>query len=224
MKLICLGDSLTEGLYGAGYIDALRPLLPACEIINAGVGGDTLLNLLARLERDVLDHQPDKVFVMAGGNDAISACQPNTRSYYKSAKNIPEGYVDIDRFEAAYRNVLTQLHSHHILVYVGLPPSEYNPTVVNTMRAYNQRARETAEGLQIPVLDLMTAFAPETIPDRPPLDMAYILTIGSRVQQRWNDYESARRKGGFSFTFDGLHLTQPAAERAARLIADFIDS
>lgn len=222
MKLVCFGDSLTEGIYGASYVEALRPLLPEHDVINAGVGGDTLLNLQYRLERDVLDHAPDKVFIMAGGNDAISTHQPKTRSYYKSAKHVTDGFVDIATFESAYRDVLTRLHSHHIFVYMGLPPSEYSPTVVNAMREYNQRAQSVAESLQVPVLDLMAALAPAEIPERPDLDMAHILTIGSRVKRGWKEFDTSQKEGGYTFTFDGLHLVQPAAEEIARLIADFV--
>jgi lysophospholipase L1-like esterase len=41
-----------------------------CEVVNAGVGGNTSREGLARLERDVLLHRPDLTLVQFGGNDA----------------------------------------------------------------------------------------------------------------------------------------------------------
>lgn len=222
MKLVFLGDSLTWGGYGGSYVDALRRLMPEHEIINAGEGGNTAINLLRRLESDVLSHDPDGVFVMVGGNDAISFCQPKTRSYYRQGQQIDDGCVTIDQFEAAYRELLTQLQLAHVLVWVGLPPIEYNRTVVDTVRAYNERVREIARSLNVPVLNLMAAFTPDEVPERPPLDIGHILTIGRREQSGWNAFEEAQREGGYSFTFDGLHLTPESAEQVAEQIAAFI--
>ncbi|MCI0353173.1 MAG: hypothetical protein L0Z53_27460, partial [Acidobacteriales bacterium] len=65
-------------------------------------------------------------------------------------------------------------------------------------------------------------FTPSNIPERPPLDMAYILTIGAREKSGWNDFDKAQKQGGFTFTFDGLHFTSESARRAAERIASFI--
>ena len=98
MKIICFGDSLTEVGYGASYFPELVKLMPEHELINAGVGGDTTFNLLRRVDEDVLTHEPDAVFLMVGGNDAISYSQPKTRSYYRQAKEIPDGAVTPEMF------------------------------------------------------------------------------------------------------------------------------
>lgn len=224
MKIVFFGDSLTWGGYGGSYFDELKPLLPDHELINAGDGGNTVINLLRRLDDDVLSHSPDGVFVMVGGNDAISYSQPATRQYYKQVQKIPEGVVTPDQFSQVYRDLLTRLQLAHTLVWVGLTPSEYNPEVVETVRSYNDLASEAARALNIPVLDLMAEFAPSHIPERPPLDMAYILTIGSRQKSGWNEYAKAQAEGGFTFTFDGLHFTPESAKRAAELLAPFISA
>jgi lysophospholipase L1-like esterase len=224
MKIVFFGDSLTWGGYGGSYFDELKPLLPDHELINAGEGGNTAINLMRRLDDDVLSHAPDGVFVMIGGNDAISYSQPETRPYYKQVQKIPEGVVTPDQFSQAYRDLLTQLQLAHTLVWIGLPPAEYNPQVVEAMRMYNNLASEVARAFNIPVLDLMEAFPPENVQERPVLGMPYILTIGSRGKSGWSDYEKAQKEGGFTFTFDGLHVTPESAKKAAKIIADFIRS
>jgi lysophospholipase L1-like esterase len=42
-------------------------------VINAGVGGNNSRNLLARLDKDVLDHQPQLVVLMVGTNDVLNS-------------------------------------------------------------------------------------------------------------------------------------------------------
>lgn len=222
MKIICFGDSLTEVGYGASYFPELVTLLPEHDLVNAGVGGDTTINLLRRLETDVLEHAPDGVFLMVGGNDAISYSQPKTRSYYRQAKDIPEGVVTPEMFEQAYRDLLTKLQLAHIVVWIGLEPNEYNPTAAAAHADYNERARTIARTFNLPVLDLMEAYPPGDLPERPDLGVEYILTIGAREKRGWNDYEGAQKAGGYRFTFDGLHLTTGTAREVAEKIAAFI--
>ncbi|MCL4252693.1 MAG: hypothetical protein KJ043_02815 [Anaerolineae bacterium] len=221
MKLIFFGDSLTEGSYGGNYVAHIAQLRPNDTIINAGVGGDTIINLERRLA-DVIDQSPDGVFVMVGGNDAIPYSQPDTRPYYKQAKSIPNGFVSPDDFALTYRDVLTQLQTAHIPTWVGLPPIEYNTLVTQTMRDYNQQVANITRTMNIPTLDLMAHFAPSTIPERKPLGLGIIFTIGERTQSGWSDYDTAQAQGNFTYTFDGIHLMPKSAVQFGDLINHFI--
>jgi len=223
MKMIFLGDSLTEGHYGGSYVAALQAKFPDHELVNAGRGGNTVINLLARLESDVLDHNPDAVFVMVGGNDAISYTQPKTRAYYKQVQSIPEGVVTPQMFAEAYRDLIHQLQLAFLPTWMGLPPAEYSAEVVRAQQHYNQIAGDVARSQSIPVLDLMPHFAPDDVPERSPIDLGFINEIGRRSASGWDDYEGERKRKGYSYTFDGLHLTPASADRMADLIADFLE-
>lgn len=221
MKLVCFGDSLTEGAYGGSYVNALRARHPQHAIVNAGVGGSTVINLLRRVD-DVIDQQPDAIFVMVGGNDAISYTFESTQSYYRKVHAIDGGRVTPDQFAQTYRALLERLHLAHILTYVGLPPTEYNPQTVAAFQEYNALAAEAARTVGAPVLDLLTLMLPAAIPERPPLGTDTILTIGTRVKRGWKEYEPARAAGDYTFTFDGLHLMPDAAVTIADHISRFI--
>lgn len=223
MKLAFLGDSLTWGGYGGSYVNEIRKLLPGHEIINAGEGGDTVVNLLARLDA-VLAYEPDGVFILIGGNDAISHSQPGTRGYYRW-KNAapPDGHMTVEQFTTAYRELLTRLQLAHVQVWVGLPPVEYNPATVEAVRQFNDIARGIAHSFNIDVLDLMAHFPPDKLQDRPPLGQQHILTIRERGQSGWADYEAERDREGYTWSFDGLHLTPTTARQFARIIVDFLD-
>jgi len=82
--IVALGDSLTQGVMEHRRLDSssvyhrmvqerLDQHFPATTFstINAGVSGNNVAGCLERLERDVIRHQPDLVFVAFGSNDSI---------------------------------------------------------------------------------------------------------------------------------------------------------
>jgi lysophospholipase L1-like esterase len=79
LKIVCLGDSVTKGERPGVKADETfcvvleKKLLkadPKAQVINAGIGGHTTLNALARFERDVLAVKPTHVVIMFGLNDS----------------------------------------------------------------------------------------------------------------------------------------------------------
>lgn len=79
VRVVCFGDSVTGVYYHTGsrraYTDmlgiALQQAAPqaSIEMFNAGISGHTTENALARIDHDVISHQPDLVTVMFGLND-----------------------------------------------------------------------------------------------------------------------------------------------------------
>lgn len=70
-KLVCIGDSLTEG-YGIRQAYRWSNLLSKelnIEIINSGISGDTTGGMLARFHNMVIAHKPTHVIIMGGTND-----------------------------------------------------------------------------------------------------------------------------------------------------------
>lgn len=73
MKIVCIGDSLTEG-YGVRRSENWVALLnerSENEFVNKGISGDTTGGMLARFQRDVIDEKPQYVIIMGGANDFI---------------------------------------------------------------------------------------------------------------------------------------------------------
>lgn len=88
--VIAFGDSLTSGV-GAGDGEDYPARLAqraGVEIINAGVSGDTTEGALARIDTDVMAHDPRIVIVGLGGNDflrrvPIATTEANLRTIVK---------------------------------------------------------------------------------------------------------------------------------------------
>ena len=74
-KIAFLGDSITwyGNVYATGYVNLVMSGLEANEIhaekIPAGIGGHTSVQMLERLERDVLDKKPQIMILSCGVND-----------------------------------------------------------------------------------------------------------------------------------------------------------
>lgn len=83
MKIVFFGDSITDADrdrddpddLGKGFVlfaaNKLRLLYPDKEIkiLNRGVGGDRTADLLARIDKDVVNEKPDAVVMLIGIND-----------------------------------------------------------------------------------------------------------------------------------------------------------
>jgi lysophospholipase L1-like esterase len=77
VKIVAFGDSLTQGwMVRKGYVDFVKEMLdvryPKAKIsmINKGIPGDTAEGGMDRLHVDVLEEDPDLVFIQFGLNDA----------------------------------------------------------------------------------------------------------------------------------------------------------
>ena len=86
-RILFIGDSITdcgrtqpvgEGLfapYGSGWVNIVAGLLGSTypsrrlRLVNMGLSGNTSRDLVARWDKDVLQHRPDWVVVMIGTND-----------------------------------------------------------------------------------------------------------------------------------------------------------
>ena len=74
--IVFLGDSITaQGVGEKGYVTLFRQAIEksrpdsGIKVIGAGIGGNKVPNLEARLDKDVLSHKPDAVVIYIGIND-----------------------------------------------------------------------------------------------------------------------------------------------------------
>lgn len=83
LTMVALGDSLTYGwMVDKGCLDFMGEMIgeefpdARFSLINCGMPAGTARDGLRRLQRDVLDRNPDCVFVQFGINDAFSGYTP----------------------------------------------------------------------------------------------------------------------------------------------------
>lgn len=211
MKIVFLGDSLTQGTHGANYVNKVAAALGGHHFINEGVNGDTSLNLYRRLEKDVLAHQPDGVLIMIGINDALSYSEPGIRPYFRYIKRIRGGQITPISFRENMRAILTRLLFEQIRVWVVLPPVEYRPQTVTALKAMNASAAGLCAELNVPTLDLLRVMTPGAVPERPPIRLFPDMLLNR-----------LGAKKDFTYSFDGLHLTETGAQQMAGAISEFL--
>ncbi|MEX2513813.1 MAG: GDSL-type esterase/lipase family protein [Cyclobacteriaceae bacterium] len=80
-------------------------------IINKGVGGNNCMDLLARIQPDIIQENPDMVFIMVGVNDMINLHK----------------FVDYHTFKKIYQKIITKLKQAGIeTVLLNLTPVDTN--------------------------------------------------------------------------------------------------
>lgn len=115
-RWLFLGDSLTANFPGRNYVSLLERAFRwrfggAVEVINAGIGGNTIAAMAARLERDVLAREPTHVFVFEGANSC--------KRHFNAATGQMGGWaLPESKYEEAWREVLSRLAERKIAIVI----------------------------------------------------------------------------------------------------------
>lgn len=169
-KLVMIGDSVTdaeraqpvgEGLFGAigkGYVALVDALLNTVyterclRVVNMGNSGNTVRDLKARWQRDVIDLQPDWLSIMIGINDVW-------RQFDMPMQ--PETHVPLDEYEATLDELVAKTLPH-VKGLVLLTPYYIEPNPADRMRArmdeYGAAVKRIASRRNTQLVDTQAAF------------------------------------------------------------------
>lgn len=166
VKIACLGDSVTGVYYHTGgrraYPEmvglALEQVYPKSRItvINAGISGNTTIDALKRLQKDVLDHKPDLVTIMFGLNDMVRV---PIADYQANLKTI------VEKCRAVGAEVL--LCTPNAVIETGGRPTARLLEFCEAMRAVGKE-------LDVPVSDCYAAHA--ALRERDPLAWRLVMS------------------------------------------------
>lgn len=138
------------------------------KVINAGIGGNTTRQAVARFEKDVLQHQPDLVVIQYGINDSAVDVWKNPPA---TKSRVPK-----EKYEANLRSLIKQLKQKEIAVILmtpnslrwiprikelyGKPPYDADdPNGFNLfLKAYAETVRQIAKEEHVPLVDVYAAF------------------------------------------------------------------
>ena len=73
---VVAGASTVQGTLSADWVSGLDK--PGTETVNAGINGHTTQDMLARLDHDVIELDPDRVILLIGTNDIRGDLDPST--------------------------------------------------------------------------------------------------------------------------------------------------
>lgn len=144
-KIVCLGDSVTGLYYHTGglrtYTDmlgiAVQRAVPGSNVkmINAGISGNTTADGLGRLEKDVLDHQPDLVTVTFGLNDM--------------------GGIPLEQYQTNLKTLINRIRATGSEVMLGTPNNVIDTSgrPVAKLEKYCDAVRAVGKEMNVPVAD-----------------------------------------------------------------------
>jgi lysophospholipase L1-like esterase len=190
--------------------------------VNAGVDGDTTVNLLRRADRDVATHRPDAVTVLVGLNDlAATYGEPVQRAYYRYVKRAP---LDLPprRFAARYRLLIDHLRRRTgarialcTLTTLGEDPRD---PVHELVDAYSAVVCALAHQERLPLIDLRAAFrrAIDADPRPGPPYRIWQVLLDRAAVRRGASYAALTARRRYRLLCDGAHL----AEAGAALVAE----
>jgi sialidase-1 len=188
------GDSTTaprpgavEKVYSVRLQESLLRMGSSLNVYNAGIGGNSTRNALARFDRDVLRHQPRVVVMQFGINDAavdvwkdppatgprvpIAEYESNLRALVAAARAAQAKVILMTTNPVRWTSRLKEMY--------GRPP--YDPSAEDGFDApvlakYNDTVRKLAKELGTGLVDVRAAF--EKHAEKPDADLDALLLDG----------------------------------------------
>lgn len=198
-RIVFFGDSITElGVKPNGYVTLIRDSLEhagrSAAVTGAGISGNKIGDLLARVDRDVMPHRPTVVVIYIGINDVW---------HYAFASRGLSG-TPKEAFDAGLRSLIATLQA------TGAQTVLCTPTVIgerkdgaNTYDAmleeYSAVSRDVAAGTGTALCDLRREFT-------------------SYIQA--NNPDNASKN---ILTYDGVHLNDSGNALVARTMLQTLD-
>lgn len=166
-----IGDSITDcernrpigegkgDALGRGYVTQIQALLQTTypelnvRMINMGIAGNTVRELKARWQSDVLDLEPDWVSVMIGINDIAR---------HFNRRHIKESHISIEEFEETLNDLVAEALRHGVREMILMTPFyiENNPNdpILMMVRQYGSAVRRISERHNTRFVDVQSAF------------------------------------------------------------------
>ncbi len=156
-RIVFFGDSITElGVKKGGFIDLLSSKITSngqanqYELIGAGIGGNKIYDLFLRMDKDVLDKEPNVVVVWVGVNDV----------WHKSMMGTG---TDYDKFGLFYDAVVKKIQAKGAKVVLVTPAvigerfDQSNPQD-GELNLYSNWIRKYAAEKQLALVDCRKLF------------------------------------------------------------------
>ena len=244
LRLVALGDSIVNGhlvpdpkAWPARLEQQLGAHHPGIEwtVVNSGICGETVLQGLARLQRDALRFQPHALFIAFGLNDCYLA--RSTTDVWREVETFPEQiYGPLARsrlYRTARRRILQEEPPWKQVVPEWQPRVE--PEVFVSALQRMVRAAQRA-GVQHTYLLTMTPVDDGAHCYWPPEVQALQIATYHRYNDRIRETAAALGAGlvdaeaGFAgsdlaqmLDFDGIHLTAAGQERLSDIVYSVLD-
>ncbi len=220
MRVVCFGDSLTEGIPGVSFLEALEAMLPEDTLVNCGRGGDTVISLYRRIVHRPLQCPVDVAVLWVGVNDVLAKLSVG-HSMLKRITRQPRARDHVE-FSTFYHRTLESLcdGAAHVLavspLFVGEDLANPWNRELEDLGAVISSASATFDAVQY--VDLRSALserlAIERASDYLPKRVASIARDALFLRTP-AEVDTLASRRGLRLTLDGVHLNS----EGTRLVA-----
>ncbi|MGQ9598648.1 MAG: SGNH/GDSL hydrolase family protein [Anaerolineae bacterium] len=231
------GDSLTEGVYGEGYVERVAQALSQIhvgrkiEVVNVGRGGDTVRSLLHRIDEPLHRYRPRWVILAIGSNDVwwpwLSSHSLGWRLwfYYRQWALGQTPTTDLDQFAAAYRALIDKARTvarAQVVACTLSPLGEQLASPLNHQLArLNGVIKHIAADCRVLVADIWQAFVEELASLSGPSSYVpgeWLFAFMDRRRLQVISPDELSRRRHLHLTCDGIHLNSRGADLWAETI------
>ena len=229
--VLCLGDSITRGVYSFDWVSALQQKLSGWRFVNAGRDGELAYNARLRLDEE-LNCNPDIIVITLGTNDVNAVTSDfNTRRYIKKAR-LPKT-PSLAWYEKNLRAIVACVRERAPARLALMSPPVLGEDLQNAANrvlpdycaALQQIAREN-DAAYLPLHEKMREFLAATPPQvmPPPLEQGICRARRAALRhyllrQSW---DKISRAYGLRLTTDNIHLNSAGGMMAADLVEGFL--
>lgn len=224
-KILCFGDSLTQGVPGTTYLKFLKTKL---RFKNYGLGGDTLLGLKSRLEKKI--KRSNFFIIEVGTNDILLPFfEDYSQSWNlaikvkKKKKSIP--IVNKNEFKNCYESMLELLKDKKVII-IGIPYFESAYQILNKKaEEYNSIIKKLCKQYNISYIDIRKEQTKYNNLGRYKTPKNWFEVPHDVVMTRkQKNIDELSKKRGLKLTIDGIHFNTRSARILAKLIDEKIES
>ena len=226
-KILIVGDSLTKGHPGAGYIRFLKQELPETRIKSEGRGGRTLRDTALILPTLLKKHRPDLLVIETGTNDLLLPFlkERGGKRSQRIQRKLFDGGIPLSNpahFRTIYASSLKMLSawgfkSPFLITIACLGENPRSP-LNRKRRMHNEVIRDLCARHEAHLIDTASRF--EEILNREPESESHLPDAPGNIHERFlkklsGVSDSLSRRRGLQLTIDGVHFNR----RGARIYA-----
>jgi lysophospholipase L1-like esterase len=226
-KILFIGDSITEGKIGIGYVDIIQCNFPEFQCKNYGRGGDTISGIFTRLLKILKTHHQnyDIIVIEAGHNDLFL---PYVKSRWKftSIRKV----TPLNKIERVYNNGLEMVgllsKAKVILTTLSCLGEDFNSQINQKRRFINDKIKEISFKHGAYIADVSSFFdkiLKKSFSSYILMDHPLNLFFDYFRSKRRNWVEKISRKRQLVLTIDGGHLNSKGAIIYAIVISRILD-
>lgn len=120
--VLVMGDSHTQGMYGANYVEVLQARFPAFRLVNAGRNGEVLesirrrtIPLLQAFGGDVVG-----VVILGGTNDCLANLNASTRALIRLYNPFLRELPLLSEYTKILHDLLGTIYAHEVSSYIDI--------------------------------------------------------------------------------------------------------